>query len=108
MKYNCGLLLIASFAMLAACASPISDDAKRALKKSVDCSTAKEDIVLLEKEKTSAGQQAKAGVTSILPIGLISGIVSGTAGDKAKVATGEYNKQIIAKIAEIKKTCGIK
>ena len=39
------------------------------------------------------------------PIGLVAGVVSGTEGDKLKVATGEYNKQIEAKIAEIKRIC---
>ena len=108
MTSNYGFAVIASVTLLAACASPISKEAKHGLKAPVDCSTAKQDIALLEKEKANAAEQAAAGVTSILPIGLITGLVSGTAGDKAKVATGEYNKQLVAKIAEIKSTCGIK
>jgi len=108
MTSNYGFAVIVSVTLLAACASPISKEVKRELKKPVDCSTAKQDIALLEKEKASTAKQTAAGVTSILPIGLISGVVSGTAGDKAKVATGEYNKQLVAKIAEIKSTCGVK
>ena len=81
---------------------------KHGLKAPVDCSTAKQDIALLEKAKASTAKQAAAGVTSVLPIGLITGLVSGAAGDKARVATGEYNKQLVAMIAEIKSTCGIK
>ena len=108
MTSNYGFAVIASAALLAACASPISKEVKRELKAPVDCSTANQDIALLEKEKASVAKQALAGVSSVLPIGLITGVVSGTAGDKAKVATGEYNKQLAAKIAEIKQTCGVK
>ncbi len=108
MTQNYNMVLVAAAVLLAACASPISDDAKRELKQTVNCSTAKEDIATLEKEKADNAQRTLSGVTSVLPIGLVAGVVSGTAGDKAKVATSEYNDQIVAKIAEIKKTCGIK
>ncbi len=107
MTSNYGFAVIVSVTLLAACASPISKEVKRELEAPVDCSTAKQDIALLEKEKASTAKRTAAGVTSVLPIGLISGVVSGTAGDKAKVATGEYNKQLVAKITEIKSTCGI-
>ena len=60
---------------------------------------------MLEKEKAHASNQALAGVTAVAPAGLVLGILTGTEGDKIKVATGEYNKQIEAKIAEIKKAC---
>jgi hypothetical protein len=99
--------IIASTVLLAACASPISDEAKREISAPVNCSTAKEDLAVLEKEKTSVAGQAAAGVTSVLPIGLVAGLVSGTADDKAKVATGEYNDLLDRKIAKIKKTCGV-
>lgn len=36
------------------------------------------------------------------------GILTGTYGEKVEVATGEYNDKIDAKIAEIKRTCGIR
>ena len=34
-------------------------------------------------------------------------VVAGTEGTKLKVATGEYNRMIDARIAEIKQTCGV-
>jgi hypothetical protein len=34
--------------------------------------------------------------------------VTGTEKEKVEVATGEYNKMIDKRIAEIKETCGIK
>jgi len=52
--------------------------------------------------------QAAAGVKVILPISLVAHVASGTEGDEAKVASGEYNKMIDKKIAEIKlQQCGM-
>lgn len=48
------------------------------------------------------------GVTAIVPAGLVIGLVTLTEGTKIEVATGEYNKMIDARIAEIKSTCGVK
>ena len=86
---------------------PISKVAKQELAKPVNCATAEGDLRVLEKEKAHASNQALAGVSAIAPAGLIAGVLTGTEGDKIKVATGEYNKQIEAKIAEIKRVCGI-
>jgi len=96
----------AAVTMIAAC-SPISEEAKQELAKPVNCATAEGDLRVLEKEKTHAGNQAMQGVSAIAPIGLVTGVLTGTEGDKLKVATGEYNKQVEAKIAEIKKACNL-
>jgi hypothetical protein len=47
------------------------------------------------------------GVTSIYPAGLVLGLLTGTEGTKIQVATGEYNKMIDKKIAQIQSTCGV-
>jgi len=86
---------------------PISDEAKRELKQPVNCATAEGDIRILNSEKTHVIEQIARGVTAVTPIGFVSGVVLGTEGDKLEVATGEYNDQLDAKIAEIKKTCGL-
>ena len=44
------------------------------------------------------------GVTAIYPASLIVGLATGTESTKYQVATGEYNKKIDARIAEIKQT----
>ena len=36
-----------------------------------------------------------------------TGVVTGTETTKVKVAIGEYNKMIDARIAEIQRTCGL-
>ena len=76
--------------------------------KPVNCATAEADIRVLNSEKVHAAQQLVAGVTAIVPVSLVIGLVKGTEGEKIKVATGEYNKMLDKKIAEIKRECGIK
>jgi hypothetical protein len=62
----------------------------------------------LEGEKTHASEQLATGVTTIIPRGLFTSAVDGKTVEDAKVATGDYNKMLDDKIAEIKKTCGLK
>jgi hypothetical protein len=45
---------------------------------------------------------------SIAPAGIVLGMATGTSKQRAEIATGDYNKMIDKKIAEIKKKCGIK
>ena len=49
-----------------------------------------------------------AGVSSIVPVGLVVGTVTGQEGTNVKVAAGSYNKMLDNKIAEIKRECGLK
>ncbi len=92
--------------VIVAC-SPVSKDAQRELKQPINCATAHGDIRILENEEAHVGKQILSGVTAITPAGAVIGIVTGTEGDKLKVATGEYNRQIEAKIAEIRRVCRI-
>lgn len=80
---------------------------EQSLKQPVNCDTSEGDIRALESEKKNAAEQAAAGVGSIVPAGLVSGILTGTAGTKKRIATGEYNAAIEKRIAEIKATCGL-
>ena len=86
---------------------PTSDEAKRELKQPVNCATAEGDLRVLESEKTHVIEQVARGYTAVTPVGFVSGVVLGTEGEKLEVATGAYDSQLDAKIAEIKKTCGI-
>jgi|SRR4029077_352454 hypothetical protein len=69
------------------------------------CATADGELRVLEAEKKTTAQRVSAGVRSVVPIGLVVGLVSGTAGVKYRIATGEYNTLIDKKITEIKTTC---
>ena len=87
--------------------APVSKEAKRELRQPVNCATAQGDIRILENEKAHVGKQIVSGITAITPAGAVIGIVTGTEGDKIQVAIGEYNRQLKAKIAEIKRVCRI-
>ncbi len=92
---------------VAACASPISQQAKDELAQPINCDTALEDIRILESEKASVAEMAKSGVSGLAPAGAVIGLITFTEDEKLSVASGTYNKKIEEKIAEIKRECGI-
>jgi hypothetical protein len=92
---------------VAACAAPISQQAKQDLASPVDCSTAQSDIRTLEDERASVVKQIEDGVTAVAPVGAVIGILTMTEKDKLEVGTHYYNHQINKKIAEIKRECGV-
>jgi len=100
------LLIVLSIVLVAACA-PITKQEKQELAKPIDCRTAEGDIRVLQSEKAHVAQEIANGVTAIFPAGAVIGIITGTESDKIKVASGDYNKMIDQKIAEIKTTCGL-
>lgn len=103
------IVTISLSALLASCAS--QDMVKKGemdAKIPINCPSAEADIRVLEGEKTHASQQLATGVTTIVPVGLFTSAVKGQTKENVKVSTGEYNKMLDAKIAEIKKTCGVK
>ncbi len=101
-----GLLVVCVVMLLTAC---VKDEQRveQEMKQPVNCATAAGDIRTLEQEKSHVAQQVATGVTAITPAGIVMGIVTGTEGTKLRVATGEYNKKIDQRIAEIKRICGL-
>ena len=106
-KLSAVLLALCLTGSVVSCASNYKK-AEQDVKKPVNCATAEADIRVLNSEKVHAAQQMAAGVSAIVPVGLVVGAATGTEGTKAKVATGDYNKMIDEKIAEIKRECGIR
>ena len=74
-----------------------------------DCSTAEDDISTLQHEKKKTSDKAVDGVLAFTPIGLVANVATG--GDQMdqeqKMDAEEYNKHLDARIAEIKKACGL-
>ncbi len=71
----------------------------------VNCAKADHHLRVLEKEKKSVGERTLSGVTAITPIGLVSGILTGTESTKIEIATGEYNDMLDTRIAQIMREC---
>jgi hypothetical protein len=62
---------------------------------------------VLQHEKAHVAEEIAMGVKEIYPAGVVIGLLTGTEETKLQVATGEYNRLIEKKIAEIKATCGL-
>jgi outer membrane murein-binding lipoprotein Lpp len=75
------------------------------LAKSVDCSTAASDIKTLNSEKARTSQEIEDGASSIIPIGAVAHLFGGSEKESMEIGTGEYNKKLDAKIAEIQQQC---
>ncbi len=73
----------------------------------VDCSTAHGDLRLLYHEKASVDERVTEGIRAIYPAGIVVGLATGTEATRVKVASGEYNKAIDKRIAQIRQTCGM-
>ena len=93
--------------LLQGCAMGLKKDEKAAEQMPVNCATADGDLRVLRSEKTHVAEEIALGVTAIYPAGLVIGLLTGTEGTKIQVATGEYNKKLDAKIAQIQSTCGV-
>jgi hypothetical protein len=95
-----GVVLLAS-----GCAIESKKTAEKIQTMPINCATADGELRVLDSEKKTTMQRIGAGVASVVPIGLVVGLVTTTAGTKYRIATGQYNTMIDNKIAEIKQTC---
>jgi PBP1b-binding outer membrane lipoprotein LpoB len=98
-------------ALVTGCASQAPAPEKQvqeSLAQPIDCSTAPADIKTLTSEKARTAQEIENGVSSIIPIGAVAHLLGGSESESFKIGTGEYNRKLDAKIAEIRKQCNIK
>lgn len=98
---------------LAGCGDPISKEARQMKAKPVNCADAKEDIAALKSERASILKRVGAGARFVIPVAAVVNLFQEGSGhgdvvkDRSAVASGDYNKAIDAKIAEIKSTCNV-
>lgn len=93
--------------LISGCLNPKYEEGERQLKQPINCATAEGDIRMLQHEKAHVVDQIAAGITAIVPAGAVVSVASGEEGEKLKIGTGDYNRRIDARIAEIKKQCGV-
>jgi hypothetical protein len=96
------------FVLIVGCKGPDVQEVQKQEAAPVNCATAEGDLRTLQSEKVSTAKMIEQGVTAVTPIGLVAGTATGKEKGKLQVASGDYNKMIDKKIAEIKTTCGIK
>lgn len=94
--------------LISGCMDAKYQEGEQQLKKPINCATAEGDIRLLQHEKAHVTDQIAAGVTAIVPASAVMSVASGEEGEKLKMGTGDYNRRIDARIAEIKQECGLK
>lgn len=97
----------AAAALAAGCAMEYKKNEANLDKPPINCFTAEGDIRVLRSEKANVAQQMAAGIAAIVPTSIVVGLLTGTEGTKAQVESGEYNRKIDARIAEIQSTCGV-
>ncbi len=104
--------LLVGLVLLTGCQAPISQEVKRMKAKPIVCADAEQDIAALKSEKASVLKRVGAGARFVIPIAVVVHIFQEGSGskiveDRKAVASGDYNKAIEAKIAEIKSTCNV-
>lgn len=102
------ILLVCLLALTIGCSTEKYEDVEKMVHRPINCATAEGDIRMLMHEKAHVQDQVAQGVMAFNPAGLVVGLASGTEDTKMSVASGDYNKMIDERIAEIKKHCGIK
>jgi len=102
-----GIILLALVTGCSTNAPAPEKQVQTSLDKSIDCSTAPADIQTLTSEKARTSQEIEDGASSIIPIGAVAHLFGGSEKESYEIGTGEYNKKLDAKIAEIKKQCNI-
>jgi hypothetical protein len=100
-----GVCVIGVAMLTAGCYTQEKKTENRIKEMPVNCETAPGDLRMLDEEKKSTAQRAGAGVSSVAPISLVGGVLTGTAGTKYRITTGQYNQMIDNKIAQIKQAC---
>ena len=89
------------------CATEYKKTEENLNKPPINCFTAEGDIRVLQSEKANTLQQMAAGLQTIVPTSIVVGLVTDTSKTSAQVESGEYNRMIDARIAEIKSVCGL-
>ena len=100
-----GIFALAVGTLVCGCALDEKKTAEKIQTMPINCPTADGELRILESEKKTTAQRIEAGVLTVVPIGLVVGLVTTTEGTKYRIATGEYNKMIDDKISEIKQKC---
>jgi hypothetical protein len=97
---------LAALALLAGCGQRYQK-VQDSLSQPVDCATARQDIQTLQDQKVSKSEEAAVGMSYALPTTILIGAITGTGGAKYEVGTGEFNRKIDDRIADIRSTCRV-
>lgn len=98
---------MALLTMLAGCATASHGERSALLAEPINCTTAEEDIAALDSALPSRGERARSVVQTVTPVGVATGVATGSYGDRAGVLSGATEKDLRARIDEIAATCNV-
>ncbi len=99
-------LLLALPLALGACAT-ISPSEQVLLMQQPDCANPQDQINALQRARRNEIDRTVTAVSSVTPTGLVVGTVQQDFGDRVRVVSGEWNRDIDAAIRRIRTTCGM-
>lgn len=94
-------------AVVAACATASSDERASLLADPINCDVAEADIAALEAAMPSRGERAASVAQTIVPVGAVASVLTGSYRDRAAVLTGRTEEELTARIEEIEENCGL-
>lgn len=93
---------------LMGCATATPAERDALIVASIDCTEPEVSIETLTDARPSSAERARSLLQTLTPVGLVTGMVSGQADDRAKVALGSTNREIDQKIQAIEESCRTK
>ena len=99
------LLATMTVALLVGCATATSSERQALIDEPVHCQFAEQILEQLQSARPSSLEQARSVLQMVTPVGLISGAISGSTSDRAKVAMGSMSLEIDDKIDAINEAC---
>ena len=97
---------LGALALVATACTTIYDKNEVLLEQPIDCSTADEDIAALTAATPEPRQRIRAAIGTVMPVGAATGVVTRDYRDRARLATGGFEKDLNNKIADIYEQCG--
>ncbi|MEO1242424.1 MAG: hypothetical protein AAFX54_10985 [Pseudomonadota bacterium] len=104
MKPN--LCFLSALALVVTACATIPDETNAGLDKPIDCSTADEDVAALTSAIPGRRERRRVVLKSLTPVGAATGIITRDYRDRARVATGQLERDLNNKIADIYEQCG--
>jgi len=101
------IALIAFLFLLTGCANEVHDERASLLAEPVDCSKAEPDIAALQAAMPTRRERARSALQTVTPVGAASGVATGSYKDRAAVLSGRTERELTARIEEIRETCEV-
>lgn len=93
--------------LVAGCATSIHAERESLLADPIDCASAEADIAALEAAMPTRRERARSAVQSVTPVGVVSGVATGTYRDRTAVLTGRTEEELTARITDIENSCDL-